>query len=143
MLEAAIALAERKATSVPASDGWLLAADTVVEMDGDVIGKPPDHAAATTVLQRMSGREHRVVTGFCLRHGLRLHSQAVLTRVWFRDLATHEIECYVATGDPFDKAGSYGIQGMGGALVDRIEGSFTNVMGLPLAEVVDAWERLQ
>jgi len=116
----------------------ILAADTVVVLGGEALGKPADAEEARAMLARLSGRPHRVVTGFALvGPGLRRLSRAE-TRVWFRPLDGDAIARYVATGEPMDKAGAYGIQGRGGALVDRIEGSYTNVVGLPLAEVFAA-----
>lgn len=117
-----------------------LTADTVVFLDGEPLNKPEDDAHAKAMLTRLSGRAHDVVTAFCLRRGVREHTEAVSTRVWFRTLRELEIDHYVATGEPRDKAGAYGIQGEGGALVDRLEGSYTNVVGLPLAEVLRALE---
>lgn len=132
-------LAEAKAEAVAARrpEAWVLAADTVVEIDGDVLGKPADPREAAGMLRRLSGREHRVYTGFTLlgAHGRARHGGTVESRVLFHDLTSRTIETYVATGEPLDKAGSYAIQGGGAGLVARVDGSFTNVIGLPLGEV--------
>jgi septum formation protein len=129
-------LAATKAATV-ASDGRLVvAADTVVVVDGEMIGKPADDAEATAVLRRLSGREHQVVTGVHLRRHDRAAAAIVTTTVRFRRLAEGEIAAYVATGEPRGKAGSYALQGLGGALVECIDGSDSNVIGLPLSTVV-------
>jgi septum formation protein len=131
----AAAKAEYVAGSRP--DVWVLGADTVVEIDGDVLGKPGDPREAADMLRRLSGREHRVFTGFALLapHGRARQGGIVESRVLFHDLTPRTIEGYVATGEPLDKAGSYAIQGRGAGLVVRVDGSFTNVIGLPLGEV--------
>ena len=121
------------ATQHPGS--LVIGADTIVEIDGEGLGKPRDAAEAALMLRRLSGREHRVYTGVSLRLGARERSFTQCTRVWFYPLSEREIEDYVATGDPLDKAGSYGIQGPGCILVERIDGDFFNVMGLPVARL--------
>lgn len=117
----------------------VLAADTVVAIDDAVLGKPVDRGDARAMLQRLSGREHRVLTGFCVI-GPRgdLVESVVATRVRFRDVAAHEIEAYLDSGEPFDKAGAYAIQGGAAAFVASIEGSYSNVVGLPQDEVAAA-----
>jgi septum formation protein len=115
-----------------------VAADTVVDLDGVALGKPVDAAEAAAMLGRLSGRRHAVHTAFCAIDGAgdgRLE-RALTTQVWFAPLSPVQIEAYVATGEPFDKAGGYGIQGRGAALVERIEGDFYTVMGFPLGEFV-------
>lgn len=110
-----------------------LGADTEVFLDGDILGKPADHASAVAMLQRLSGRAHEVYSAVALT----LDSTEVLlsvTRVRFRTLAAGEIEGYCRTGEPFGKAGAYGIQGFAAAFIERIEGSYSGVMGLPLFE---------
>ncbi len=122
----------------------VLGADTVVVLDGAVLGKPVDATAAQAMLRRLSGREHEVITavvlalsdGQCARV---VDEHAECTRVCFRALSATEIECYVATGEPLDKAGGYGIQGRGALLVRAIEGCYFNVVGLPLSST---WEML-
>ncbi len=141
--EAVRTLAKRKMDALAAQEDLgeaALTADTVVFLDGEPLNKPDDDEHAKAMLARLSGREHDVVTAFCLRRGAAEHTESVTTRVLFRRLRDVEIEHYVATGEPRDKAGAYGIQGDGGALVDRLEGSYTNVVGLPLAEVLRALE---
>ncbi len=117
---------------------WVLAADTVVVLDNDILGKPHSPAAAGRMLMRLAGRSHRVLTGFCLRCVDRAEtvSRAVTTEVCFASFSEEIAAAYVNTGEPLDKAGGYGIQGRGGLLVERITGSYSNVVGLPLAEVV-------
>jgi septum formation protein len=116
---------------------WVLAADTVVEIDGVLLGKPSDPAAARAMLARLSGRTHRVWTGLALvaPGGVVRLDEAVVTRVRFHPLSAEAIDDYVATGEPLDKAGAYAVQGAGGRFVERVEGSYSNVVGLPL-EVV-------
>lgn len=146
--EAADVFAERmaieKATAVAARhpDAWVLAADTVVTLDGAALGKPKDAAEAATMLRSLAGRAHVVHTGVALRGpaGTPSERMVVGTPVVFRSLTADEITAYIATGEPFDRAGAYAIQGEGAHLVDRVEGSYTNVIGLPLPEVAE-WLR--
>jgi septum formation protein len=137
-------LAREKATAVSARrpDTWVLGADTIVEIDGVMLGKPADSADAAAMLARLAGREHRVATGFAIvAPGGRVQAaERVVTRVVFRPLDRRVIETYVASGEPEGKAGAYAIQGLGAGLIERIEGSFTNVIGLPLVEVRRALE---
>lgn len=116
----------------------VVAADTAVVLDGEALGKPTDLEHAAAMLARLSGRQHEVLTGFCVRRGRERLATVVRTEVTFRTLSQAEIFGYVSTGEPLDKAGAYGIQGLGGALIDRVNGSYTNVIGLPLAEVLAA-----
>jgi septum formation protein len=126
-------LAEEKASSLDIQDeDLILAADTVVVLDGEILGKPADSAAAVDMLMRLTGRSHDVLTGIALRRPEGIESAVARTDVTFRAFDRPECEAYVATGEPLDKAGSYGIQGFGAALVDRIEGDYFNVMGLPV-----------
>ncbi|MEM6531494.1 MAG: Maf family protein [Myxococcota bacterium] len=139
---AVIALARRKLEALGPSVQPALTADTVVFLDERPLNKPVDFKHAAEMLRELSGRAHEVVTAFCVRKSDgQVVEDAVTTRVWFRPLVDDEIDRYVATGESMDKAGAYGIQGVGGALVDRVEGSYTNVIGLPLAEVVRVLER--
>jgi septum formation protein len=115
----------------------VLAADTVVTLDGDTLGKPRSPEEAIRMLSRLVGRDHRVVTGVVLVAAGRVHQRCDVTRVWFRPVSAEDIRAYVATGEPMDKAGAYGVQGVGSILVDRIEGDFFSVMGLPVRLVVD------
>lgn len=114
----------------------ILAADTTVVLGEEVLGKPGDPAEALTMLRRLCGRTHRVLTGVALS-GEELRARVVETRVVFREASDAELSWYVATGEPLDKAGAYGLQGIGGFLVRRIEGSHSNVIGLPLAETLE------
>jgi septum formation protein len=135
-------LAEAKAGAVVSKcrGSWILGADTIVVLDRVLLGKPADGGEAFTMLRQLSGREHRVITGFCLvaPDSKTAHSEAVVTRVRFKVLTEKEILGYVATGEPFGKAGSYGIQGIGAFLVKGISGSYTNVVGLPICSLVNA-----
>jgi septum formation protein len=137
-------LGRSKASAVAAgrSGDWVLGFDTMVELDGALLGKPADALEARAMLHQLAGREHRVATGFSLlAPGGRVVSEdVVLTRVRFRPLDARTIADYVASGEAVDKAGAYAIQGRGAGLIDRIEGSFTNVIGLPLVEVGRALE---
>ncbi len=117
----------------------VLAADTTVVMDEDILGKPADHFAGLAMLARLSGRTHSVITAVCLRSENGASAVEVETRVTFLTLSREVCENYLATPEPWDKAGGYGIQGLGGALVSSIEGSYSNVVGLPLAET---WQLL-
>jgi len=117
---------------------WILGADTVVVLDNRILGKPRDPEDALQVLMALSGRKHLVHTGFCLQNQDRQVSvnRTVTTEVFFTPFSRDIAAAYVASGEPLDKAGAYGIQGMGGFLVERINGSYSNVVGLPLAEAV-------
>jgi septum formation protein len=115
----------------------VLAADTTVVLDGAILGKPLDDADARAMLARLAGRTHEVLTGVAVIDARGwLDDAVVATRVSFRALSPAEIAAYVASGEPADKAGAYGIQGLGGALVERIDGSYSNVVGLPLVETL-------
>lgn len=116
---------------------WVLAADTIVELDGQVLGKPHDAADARRMLLLLSGRTHQVKTAFVLLadDGRLFTSQVVTSTVTFKPLSEAEIQAYIASGEPFDKAGAYAIQGQGAAFIARTEGSYTNVVGLPMDEV--------
>lgn len=129
--------------TVQAHEVPVLAADTVVELDGASLDKPSDAADAVRMLSALSGRDHLVHTAYALAVPNRPQAieEIATTRVWFYRLEAAEIEEYVASGEPFDKAGAYGIQGGAAALVDRIEGDFYTVMGLPLGRVVRALRR--
>jgi septum formation protein len=124
-------------------DAPILAADTVVDLDGVALGKPRTAQEATSMLQMLSGREHRVHTAFALAvPGEAPVAERSTTRVRFYRLEPAEIAEYVASGEPFDKAGAYGIQGRAAALIEGIDGDFYTVMGLPLARVIRALRRL-
>lgn len=124
------------------SEPLVLGADTVVELRGMILLKPDDPADARRMLRLLSGATHTVVTAFALAQGGRLLESAPLTaRVTFRRLADPEVEAYLATGEPFDKAGSYGIQGLGAGFITAVEGGRDTVMGLPVAAVLAALRR--
>jgi septum formation protein len=129
-------LAEEKARAV--AIGWgeiILGADTVVVADDQVLEKPRDAADAMRMLRLLSGGEHRVITAFCLRSESRAIIDCAITRVRFVALTGAEIESYAASGEPMDKAGAYAIQGLASKFIDRIEGDYFNVVGLPVAMV--------
>lgn len=115
----------------------VLGVDTVVCCNGEILGKPRDHEDAARMLRLLAGRVHEVSTGMVLKQESASWQQeeVVTTRVYFRDLDEREIQGYLATGEPFDKAGGYGIQGYGALLVEKIEGCYFNVVGLPLAKL--------
>jgi septum formation protein len=120
----------------------LLVADTAVIVDGVILGKPADDDEAEAMLAALAGRAHTVATRFCAAAEEHVHAQTVETRVWFRHLDAATRRAYVRSGEGQDKAGSYAIQGVGAMFVRRIEGSYTNVVGLPLCEVIEALEAL-
>jgi septum formation protein len=129
-------LAIDKAAAVEIAAGEVvLAADTIVVVDDVVLEKPYDDADARRMLALLSGRTHEVITGVCLRFGLRSVVDAAVTRVAFAPLTPEEIDAYVASGEPMDKAGAYAIQGLASKFIERIEGDYFNVVGLPVALV--------
>ncbi|MGE5257729.1 MAG: Maf family protein [Hyphomicrobiales bacterium] len=134
-------LAEEKARDVGRKhpDAWVIGADTVVVVEGLILGKPASTPEARDMLRRLSGRIHQVLTGYCIcrMSDARLFADTVRTDVLFKALSDDEIEWYLQTGEPFDKAGAYAIQGIGTFLVRSINGSYTNVVGLPVCEVVE------
>jgi septum formation protein len=134
-------LARAKAAAVDA-DAVVVAADTTVALGSLIFNKPVDDADAERMLRALSGRTHEVLTGWCVRRGDIAEDGVVATRVTFRALDDTDIASYLATGEHRDKAGAYGIQGAAAVLVDRVEGSLTSVIGLPVAEVVGALRRL-
>jgi septum formation protein len=140
-------LADQKATDVAARHGdadLVLGADTIVVLDERKLGKPADKAEAHRMLRSIAGRWHQVYTGYSLiapRDGRRVVGHTV-SDVRIRDLSDAEIEAYIATGEPMDKAGSYAIQEVGTLLVAEIKGCYTNIVGLPLPSVDQAWREL-
>lgn len=129
-------LAEAKARAVPAApEETVLGADTTVVIDGEILAKPLDAADAHRMLAMLSGRRHEVLTGICLRRGAQAMCDCAVTGVIFAPLSEREIAEYVASGEPMDKAGAYAIQGLASKFVERIEGDYFNVMGLPVALV--------
>ena len=137
----ALGAAQAKAREVASlqPESLVLAADTIVVLGGEVMGKPKDFLEALAMLERLAGREHAVITGCCLLDPKNndQHHFAVRTTVWMRNFGSEVLTAYVVTGEPMDKAGAYGIQERAACLVERIQGSYTNVVGLPLTEVVD------
>lgn len=130
-------LAERKAEATPIyDDEILIGCDTVVILDNEIMGKPRDKAEATRMLKALSGSVHYVVSGLALKTKEKLYSTAVTTAVYMRNLTDEEILSYVEKFNPIDKAGAYGIQEMAGAFVEKIDGDFYNVVGLPLCSLV-------
>jgi septum formation protein len=141
-------LAREKAEAVAASrsitpDTIVLGADTIVVVDEEVLGKPQDAADAARMLRLLSGQTHQVITGVCLAKGRERQRAAEVTFVRFATLSDEEIDAYVATGEPLDKAGAYAIQGRAGRWVPRIHGCYFNVVGLPLALVSSMIEAMQ
>lgn len=130
-----VAVDKARVAAGRAGQAVIVAADTIVVVDDEVLGKPVDRDDAVRMLSRLSGRDHRVITGLAIidaQNG-RVASASAVTQVWFRTLAAHEIAAYVASGEPLDKAGAYGIQEKGALFVERIDGCYFNVVGLPLA----------
>ena len=141
--EAPTAFAERlageKAAAIAAGpETTVIAADTIVVLDGSILGKPADADEAFNMLISLSGRTHEVITGVCVRRGDKSKVFSVVTKVIFRTLEKEEILSYIASGCPMDKAGAYAIQGGAAHMVRAIEGSYTNVVGLPLCELHEA-----
>ena len=120
----------------------VIAADTIVVIDNVILGKPQDAAAAKAMLQRLSGRTHQVMTGVAVRYKGQQLSKVCITDVSFRQLTAEEIDAYIAIGEPMDKAGAYGIQGRGAVLVEKINGCYNNVVGLPLSLLYLMMQRL-
>ncbi|MBQ5968601.1 MAG: septum formation inhibitor Maf [Clostridia bacterium] len=134
--EAVALLAQKKAASVAARfpGAVVLGCDTVVALDNVILGKPQNEADAAAMLRRLSGRVHTVWSGVCITDGARTETFCEATAVEFFPLSDETVASYLATGEPFDKAGAYGIQGFGGVLVRRFDGDYCNVVGLPLAQ---------
>ncbi len=134
-------LAESKAKYISDKypDSWVIGADTVVVINGKILGKPISRDNAREMLKDLSGQTHEVITGYCIccKSKERSFSESVRTKVLFKDLSEDEIEWYIRTKEPFDKAGGYAIQGLGTFLVKSISGSYTNVVGLPVCEVIE------
>ena len=130
-----VARDKAKRIAAAAADAVVLAADTEVVVDRRILGKPSDPEHAAEMLRLLSGRHHEVLTAIALIHGSTELNQIVTTRVHVKPLSAREIEEYVSTGEPMGKAGAYGIQGYAARFIDRIDGSWSNVVGLPLATV--------
>ena len=131
---AAEMIASKKADATPSS-GLVIACDTVVIINGEILGKPHDEADARRMLEKLSGATHDVVSGVALRYKGEKRSFSQRTSVTFCRMTDSDISAYLATGEPFDKAGAYGIQGYGSLFVEKIDGDFFNVVGLPIARL--------
>jgi len=129
-------LAREKASALHEPDAVTIGSDTIVVVDGDVLGKPSDRQHAAEMLRRLQGRSHTVMTGVAVRWRGQVVSGLEEVGVTFRSLTDAEIERYIDTGEPMDKAGAYGIQGFGATIVDRVDGDYFAVMGLPLNHLV-------
>lgn len=144
--EHVIRLAEAKARDVGSGypDRWVIAADTIVCINGLILGKPNNRQEALEMLRCLSGQEHWVLTGFAVCHLAKgkADKESVQTAVKMKNLTPEEMEWYVQTGEPFDKAGGYAIQGIGSFMIESIRGSYTNVVGLPLCELIQMLDRL-
>ena len=135
-LDYALRLAREKAAAAwQEAEEIVLGADTTVVIEAQILGKPSSPADAARMLRLLSGRSHEVITGICLRSARGQIVDAAITRVWFARLSDSDIGAYTASGEPMDKAGGYGIQGLASKFVERIEGCYFNVMGLPVALV--------
>jgi septum formation protein len=138
-------LAAEKSSVVSSSrtnDVVVLGADTAVVVDGEILGKPRDDAAAAAMLRRLSGRRHDVLTGVSLRHGSRELGRVDTTAVFFAELRDDDVAWYVESGEGRDKAGAYAIQGLASRFIQRIDGSYSNVVGLPIRAVVELLAQL-
>ncbi len=137
-------LAKKKAAAIEerVHDAIIIAADTVVLLDHEILGKPKDEADAINILTKLSGRKHEVVTGVCMQHGQKQISFSTVTEVYFRPLTQEQIKHYVSNYKPYDKAGAYAIQEWIGMIgIEKINGDYYNVMGLPIGEVVKRLNR--
>ena len=136
-------LAEAKARAVAAAaDEIVLGADTTVVVDHEMLGKPADAADARRMLAMLSGRSHQVMTGICLQRGERRIRDHAVTEVWFAPMSARDIDHYVSSGEPMDKAGAYAVQGAASKFIPRIEGCYFNVVGLPVALVYRHYAKL-
>ncbi len=133
--DAVLYLSKIKALPFKNKDDIIIGADTVVAIDGKILGKPENAQSAKNMLRLLSGREHSVFTGVTVIKDEKIHSFCVETKVKFFDLADSEIDSYIKTNEPFDKAGAYGIQGYGSLLVEKIDGDYFNVVGLPVSKL--------
>lgn len=131
-------IGQRRVPALP-----VLAADTSVALEGTIIGKPADATAATGILRRLSGKTHQVLSAVAIAQGEELHSALSVTEVTFATLTDDELRAYVATGEPMDKAGAYGVQGRAGAFIANLAGSYSGVVGLPLYETVQLLKKIR
>jgi septum formation protein len=120
----------------------IIAADTIVCIDDHILGKPKDETDAIRMLELLSNKTHEVVTGYTVKLGMKEKVNSVITKVSFRELSLEQIKAYVKTKEPLDKAGSYGIQGFGASLIDQIQGSYSNVVGLPIKELLSSLQEI-
>lgn len=136
--DAAKMTATKKALAVAEShkDDIVIGADTIVVANGKILGKPKDKEDAEAMLSTLSGIEHEVITGVCIVNSGEINAFEQISKVKFYDLSSEEISAYVSTNEPMDKAGSYGIQGKGCTLVEKIDGDYFNIVGLPVAKVI-------
>jgi septum formation protein len=132
-----LAVEKAAAGAVRHPEAWVLGADTAVVLDGEILGKPESPVDAERMLLRLAGNCHRVVSAVALARAGVVHEACDVTKVWFRPMTEATAKAYVRTGEPLDKAGSYGIQGFGAVLIERIEGDYFSVMGLPVRLVTD------
>jgi septum formation protein len=136
-----LALEKAQVIARQAPEAVIIAADTIVVIDGDILGKPRARDDAAAMLRRLSGRSHRVHTAVAVAAGGRAESAVESVDVTFRTLTDEEIAAYIATGEPMDKAGAYGIQGYGATIVERVDGDYFSVMGLGLRRLIDLLAR--
>jgi septum formation protein len=138
-----LAILKAKEVASRENAAWVLGADTIVVIGGMVLGKPENPEDAQRMLSHLSGKDHAVITGFCVQNpeGMMAHSESVTTAVRFKPLSENEIAGYIRTREPFGKAGSYAIQGVGAFMVESISGSYTNVVGLPMCALMKALVR--
>lgn len=135
-LEYVMRLAEEKAAAIEAApDEIVLGADTTVVIGREMLAKPEDEADARRMLSKLSGRRHEVITGICLIRGEERIRDSAVTKVWFTEMAEDEIAAYAASGEPLGKAGAYAIQGLASKYIEKINGSYFNVVGLPISMV--------
>jgi len=134
-----LSLAKAMAIAEKFPDNWVIGADTIVLIENKILGKPKSYEHAFEMLDSLNGREHKVITGFsiCNKNQKKKFCKAVVTNVWFKKASKEEIQWYINTQEPFDKAGAYGIQGKASFLIEKINGSHSNVVGLPICEVID------
>ena len=138
-------LAYQKASAVLKEhpDAIVIGADTIVLVDGEILGKPHDEKEATEMMKRLKNREHQVITGVAILCDRRQQFFSETTEVYFENISAEEISRYVKTAEPYDKAGAYAIQGWAGKFISRIEGDYYNVMGLPIAKVYSKLKRME
>ena len=137
-----LAVLKAKAAAEKYPDCTVIGCDTTVILGGEILGKPKDKAQCIADISKFSGRTHQVITGCCIISGGRIISFSDVTDVTFRELTAAEIEAYADTDEPYDKAGGYGIQGLGSAFISRIDGDFFNVVGLPVARLFNELKKV-